>query len=154
MWLGESSHTLDEKKRLSIPRRLLANQTADASGRIAFVLTLGFEGCLFLFTEANFEKAVARLETQPFAGEDKRNMQRLFFSKALRVELDEKNRLALPDKLRELAGIERDVTLVGVADRAEIWSKVRWETFESEHGRDFARLDRVLLGGGANPPQA
>lgn len=154
MWLGESTHSLDDKGRLSVPRRLLAGQSFDATGRVSFVLTLGFEGCLFLFTEAAFEKAVARLETQPFGGEEKRNMQRLFFSKAQRIELDEKNRLNVPDKLKTLVGIDREVAIVGLVDRAELWPKAKWEAFEAEHARDFARLDGVLLGGGAGAPGA
>lgn len=153
MWLGESTHTVDDKGRVSVPRRLLAGQAFDAGGRLTLVLTLGFEGCLFLFTEASFAKAIARLETQPFGGEEKRNMQRLFFSKAARVELDEKNRLSLPEKLRQLVGIEKDVAIIGVVDRAEIWPKAKWEAFDAEHAREFAQLDRVLLGG-ANAPEA
>lgn len=149
MWLGESTHSLDDKGRLSVPRRLLANQQLGADGKLALVLTQGFEGCLFLFTEAGFAQAISRLETQAFAGADKRAMQRVFFSKAQRIELDEKNRLNLPDSLRALAGIERELVIVGVVDRAEIWSKARWEAFEKEHADSFARLDSVLLGGGA-----
>lgn len=115
---------------------------------MSFVLTLGFEGCLFLFTEAAFAKAVARLETQAFAGEEKRNMQRLFFSKAQHVELDEKNRLNLPEKLKQLVGIDREVAIVGLVDRAEIWPQAKWEAFDASHARDFGRLDSVLLGDG------
>ena len=148
MWLGESSHSLDDKGRLSVPRRLLAGQQFDGAGRAAFILTLGFEGCLFLFTEDAFRACVAKLETQAFAGEEKRTMQRLYFSKAQRVELDEKNRLSVPDKLAQLVGIEREVTLVGLVDRAEIWSKAKWDAFEQQNAREFARLERVLFGGG------
>lgn len=146
MWLGESTHTLDDKGRLSIPRRLLAGQTADGSGRIALILTLGFEGCLFLFSESGFAKAAERLETQPFAGAQMRNMQRLFFSNAQRIELDDKNRASLPDKLVQAAGLGREVVIVGVMERAEIWSKERWEAFEREHAGEFDQLDRVLCG--------
>lgn len=154
MWLGESTHSLDDKGRLSVPRRLLAGQAFGSDGRLTLVLTLGFEGCLFLFTEEGFAKAVARLETQAFAGEEKRNMQRLFFSKAQSVELDDKNRLSVPEKLKELAGIDRELVIVGLVDRAELWPKAKWEAFEREHARDFARLDSVLLGGGPAGPSA
>jgi MraZ protein len=152
MWLGEWTATVDDKGRISVPRRLLAGQAFDANGRLTLVLTLGFEGCLFLFTTQHFERAVARLETQPFAGAEKRNMQRLFFSKANFVELDDKNRLALPAKLGEAVGIARDVVLVGLADRAEIWSAQKWAAFEAQHAGDYARLDQVLLGRGTEAP--
>lgn len=149
MWLGASSHALDDKGRFSVPRRFLAAQALDGGGRLAFILTQGFEGCLFLFAEEAFRKAITRLETQAFAGEEKRNMQRLFFSKAQRVELDEKNRLNLPDALAAAVGIEHEVEIVGLVDRAEIWPKARWDAFEREHAGEFARLDRVLRGGDA-----
>jgi MraZ protein len=149
MWLGESTHALDDKGRLSVPRRLLSGQGADAGGRIAFVVTAGFEGALFLFTEAAFASAVSRLDTQAFAGEAKRRMQRLFFSKAQRVELDEKNRLLLPAELKEFAGLEREVTLVGLIDRAEIWSKAKWDAYQEAHAGEFGELDRVLSGSDA-----
>jgi MraZ protein len=153
MWLGESTHALDDKGRLSVPRRLLGGATADAAGRNAFVVTAGFEGALFLFTEAAFRSAVARLDTQPFSGEAKRRMQRLFFSKAQRLELDDKNRLLLPAELKELAGIEREVTIVGLLERAEIWARPRWEEFQRSHASEFAELDRVLCDGAARPPE-
>ena len=147
MWLGESTHALDDKGRLSVPRRLLTGQGFDGGGRLAFILTLGFEGALFVFTEANFRDAAARLETQPFVGAEKRNMQRLFFSKAQRVELDEKNRLLLPPDLKDLVGVDRDVVVIGLMQRAEIWPKAKWDAFQAEHAREFERLDRVLVGG-------
>jgi MraZ protein len=144
MWLGESTHTLDDKGRLSIPRRLLAGQTLDDSGRMAFIVTRGFEGCLFLFTEKAFKSAVERLVTQPFAGAEARNMQRQFFSASERIELDEKNRVSLPERLVKAAGLEREVVVVGVMERAEIWPKARWEAFQREREADFEQLDRVL----------
>ena len=147
MWLGESTHALDDKGRLSVPRRLLSGQTSDAGGRTAFVVTAGFEGALFLFTESAFQSAVAKLDTQAFGGEPKRRVQRLFFSKAQRVELDEKNRLMVPAELKELAGIDREVTIVGLVSRAEIWAKAKWDEFQEAHAREFAELDRVLTNG-------
>lgn len=149
MWLGESTHSLDDKGRLSVPRRLLAGQAYGDGGRLALIVTQGFEGALFVFTEPAFQQAISRLDTQAFAGPEKRTMQRLFFSKAQRVELDEKNRLLIPGDLKELAGIERDVVLVGLVDRAEIWPKDKWTAFQASHAAEFERLDRVLMGDGS-----
>mgnify|MGYP001406664454 CR=1 FL=1 len=146
MWLGESTHTLDDKGRLSIPRRLLAGQTADSSGRFKFVLTRGFEGCLFLFSESEFERVTERLVTQPFASADMRTMQRLLFSQAQHIELDEKGRFSVSEKLVKLAGLGREVVVIGAGKRAELWAKDRWEAFEREHAQNFDRLDSVLWG--------
>jgi MraZ protein len=146
MWLGESTHTLDDKGRLSIPRRLLAGQAADSNGRVAFVVSQGLEGCLFVFTEASFTRASAGLNQQPFAGAATRHLQRRLFGSAEFVELDEKNRVTLPEKLVKFAGLGREVVIVGVGERAEIWPKSRWEGFEREHANDLEQLDSVLSG--------
>ena len=62
--------------------------------------------------------------------------------------IDSSGRVLLPEKLRKYAGIDREVVMVGVADRAEIWDRARWEKFESENDDHFDALDVVLVGGG------
>jgi len=78
-------------------------------------------------------------------------MQRLFFANVQPTQLDTSGRLLLPEKLRNYAGIEREVVMVGVADRAEIWDRARWERFESTNDDDFDDLDVVLVGDGSGP---
>ena len=73
-------------------------------------------------------------------------MQRLFFSNAHRTLLDGPGRLLLPENLRAQAGIEREVVLLGLVDRVELWAKSAWGAFESESAGDFDSLDRVLSG--------
>lgn len=143
MWLGESTHTLDDKGRLSIPRRLLAGQAADANGRLAFVVTEGLEGCLFVFTQPVFQQVSASVDRRPFAGSDARGRQRRWFGSAEYIELDEKNRVTLPEKLVKFAGLAREVVIVGVGERAEIWPKDKWEAYAQEHARDLEQLDEV-----------
>ncbi len=146
MWLGESTHTLDDKGRLSIPRRLLAGQTADANGRVTFVVTEGLEGCLFVFTLAVFQQVSASVDKRPFAGPAARGRQRRWFGSAEFIELDEKNRVTLPEKLVKFAGLAREVVIVGVGERAEIWPKDVWEGYASEHARDLETLDEASSG--------
>lgn len=151
MFLGESLHSLDSKFRIVVPRRFLAEFSEDDSGKRSAVLTRGFEGCLFLFPEAGFKRALERMQLQAFGGQELRNMQRMFFSNAHSAQIDSAGRLVVPEKHRKLARLERDVVLVGVADRAEIWSKEVWEAFSEEHDEQFDRLDTVLLGGQDQP---
>ena len=73
-------------------------------------------------------------------------MQRLFFANTHQCQLDASGRLVLPEKLRTLAGIDREVVMIGVADRAEIWDRAEWERFERENAGDFDELDVVLVG--------
>jgi MraZ protein len=154
MWLGESAHSLDDKNRVFIPRRLQAGFDRDAEGRTTVILTRGFEGCLFLFSESGFAEVLDRLTTQAFAGPEERRMQRLFFASSHHVTLDAAGRLLIPEKLKTLVGLEREVVLVGVIDRVELWPKATWDGFQSQNSDEFDRLDRVLSSGGsAAPPQ-
>jgi MraZ protein len=143
---GESEHTLDPKNRFCVPKRFQDELDRSDSGHLTCVLTRGFDGCLFLFSESGFQQVLARLQTQPFVGREQRKMQRLFFSNTYRAQLDSSGRLLVPEKLKKIAGLDREVVLVGVADRAEIWSKSAWQTFESEASGDFDDLDGVLCG--------
>jgi MraZ protein len=145
---GDSTHTLDPKNRVFVPRRFQEQLGRDASGIQVAVLTRGFEGCLFLFSEQGYAQVLQRLQTQPFGGARLRTMQRLFFSNVHPSPLDSSGRVLLPEKLRKYAGIEKEVVMVGVADRAEIWDRARWERFESENDDQFDDLDVVLVGNG------
>ena len=149
MFYGESTHSLDAKNRVFVPKRFQNALLRDDAGQLNMVVTRGFEGCLFLFSGPHFEVLRGRLQTQPFGGAQLRKMQRLFFANAHVCSLDGSGRLVLPEKLRVLAGIEKEVVMVGVADRAEIWDRTRWEQFESESESDFDDLDVVLMGDGS-----
>ena len=146
LWLGESEHTLDSKHRVFVPRRFQGGFERDAEGRAVVIVTRGFEGCLFLFSEAGFAEILAGLRTRAFAGTEERRMQRLFFSNASRTTLDGSGRLLVPEKLRTRVGMEREVVLVGVVDRVELWPKADWEAFERQNSGDFDQLDQVLCG--------
>ena len=152
MFSGESKHTLDSKHRVFVPKRFQSVLDRGDDGHLAVVLTRGFDGCLFLFSEPGFEEVRSRLETQPFGGGELRKMQRLFFSNTHSSQLDASGRVVLPEKLRRLAGIEGEVVMVGVADRAEIWDRAKWEIFEAENSDSFDDLDVVLVGRGGTPP--
>jgi MraZ protein len=145
-WLGESEHSLDDKNRVFLPRRFLAGLDRDSEGRTTVVVTRGFEGCLFLFSESRFTEFLARLKDLAFAGPRERNIQRLFFANTHRTALDEKGRLLVPDKLKALGHIDREVVLVGVIDRIEVWSKAAWNAFERDHASAFDELGGYLFG--------
>ena len=146
MFFGESTHTLDAKHRVFVPKRFQGALGRDDQGHLTVIVTRGFDRCLFLFSEEGFTEVRRRLNTQSFAGAKLRKMQRLFFSNTHRCQLDASGRLVLPEKLRTVAGIEKEIVMVGVADRAEIWDRTEWERFENENASDFDDLDVVLVG--------
>ncbi len=146
MFVGESTHTLDAKHRLAVPKRLQEGLDRNEEGQLLAIVTRGFEGCLFLFSESGFQELARRVRTGAFEGKELRNIQRMFFSSSFQVQLDASGRILLPEKLREFAAIEREVAMIGVVDRVEIWAKDKWNAFESENSSHYDQLDKVLLG--------
>ena len=144
MFYDSSYHTIDAKNRVFVPKRFLPELGRGSEGDVVCYLTLGFEGCLFLFSETGFESALERLNVEAFAGSEARKMQRLFFSNTQKTALDASGRLLIPDKLKSRIGIDKEIVMVGVADRAEIWPKERWDEFQASNEADYDLLDRVL----------
>ena len=121
MLLGEFNHSIDEKGRLIIPAKL-----RDDLGE-NFVICNGLEGCLFVYSQEEWSKFVAELETLPRMSKDARIYKRYFFGSASEGTFDKQGRVLVPTPLRKSANLEKDVVLVGVQDHVEIWAKALWE---------------------------
>jgi MraZ protein len=139
---------VDDKGRVFVPKRFqdALPLTKDAA-RVAYV-TRGQDACLYLFSESGFQRALAELDTRVFNGGDLRAAKRLFFSNTVKLELDASGRILLPEKLRAAASITRDVVMVGVGDRAEIWQREAWEAYEAAHRGKLDHIDRAIAGDG------
>ncbi|MBP5661503.1 MAG: division/cell wall cluster transcriptional repressor MraZ [Lachnospiraceae bacterium] len=121
MFKGEYNHTIDEKGRLIIPakfREELGNE---------FVVTRGLDGCLFGYNNSEWEVFEGKLRALPLTNKDARAFQRYMLAGAASVEIDKQGRILLPQSLRTFAGLEKDVVLIGVAGRIEIWNKDIYE---------------------------
>ncbi len=154
MWIGESSHTLDAKYRVFLPKRFQDGLGRDAEGGLTAILSRGFEDCIALYSDAGFQRALDRMQVQAFSSEQQRLMQRLLFSDTYHTTLDAAGRIILPESLRALAQIEsKDVVVVGLIDRIEVWDKARWVQFKSHNQSKFNQLDRVLSAPGLAPGQ-
>ena len=126
--LGTHSYQLDPKGRISLPARF---REAFAAGA---VLTLGQDGCLFCFPRAEWEMRAAEVRNLPLSDAGGRAYARMFFGKAEAVELDSQGRLLVPQRLRGEIGIRKEVVVLGVFDRMEIWDRETHERYEAGHG--------------------
>ncbi|TDJ78003.1 MAG: division/cell wall cluster transcriptional repressor MraZ [Planctomycetota bacterium] len=146
MFLGESRHPVDAKHRVFLPKKFHQLLPVDEDGDRVAVLARGFgeHECLDLFTVPGFERATSRMNTDAFTDPEQRRLQRIYFSNTSRVTLDASGRLLLPEKLRKLAGIEREVVFVGVMDRIEIWSAEQWDVFEQTNEDKYEEVTGVL----------
>lgn len=120
MFMGEYSHSIDDKGRLIIPSRFREELGKNS------VLTKGLDGCLSIYPKSEWEAFERKLRTLPLTSKDARSFIRFFVSSASPCELDKQGRILVPATLREYAGLEKDVVLTGNIDRVEIWSKSKW----------------------------
>lgn len=138
MFMGEYQHAVDAKGRLIIPAKL-----RDGLGE-RFIATKGLDKCLFVFPHTEFEAFSDKLRSLGMANSAARAFNRLFFSGATECELDPQGRILLPSNLREYAGVEKDVVIVGVENRVEIWSQERWAEYSDEAGELFTEIAEKL----------
>ena len=122
MFMGEYNHTIDAKGRLIIPSKFRETLGEE------FVVTKGLDGCLFVYDNNEWKAFEEKLKSLPLTNKDARQFVRFFLAGAAMVQVDKQGRILVPAVLREFAGLEKDVVLVGVASRVEIWSQERWES--------------------------
>lgn len=123
MLLGEFRHSLDAKGRVFLPARWREELATGV------VVTRGLDTSLVLMTKDRFGRRAEQLEQLAHEQRINRDYLRLFYSGASEEKVDGQGRMSIPPLLREFAGLVKDVVLVGVSDRAEIWDRERWETY-------------------------
>lgn len=121
---GEYQHTIDSKGRVFIPAKLREELGAH------FVVTKGLDDCLFAYPMEEWHALEENIRALPMS--KSRNLQRFFFSAAADSELDTQGRVLVPQNLRTYAGLTKDVTIIGVSGRAEIWDSARWAEYNSD----------------------
>ena len=121
MFMGEYNHTIDAKGRLIVPSKF-----REALGD-TFVVTKGLDGCLFVYDNEEWQAFEEKLRSLPITNKEARQFARFFLAGAAEVEVDKQGRILVPNILREFAQINKEVVLIGVASRIEIWSKERFE---------------------------
>lgn len=139
MFIGEYQHSIDDKGRVHIPARF-----REALGS-AFVLTRGLDNCLFAFPLVEWAKLEEKLKGLPFTKGDARAFTRFFFAGAAEVELDRQGRVVVPPHLRQYAKLERDVVVLGVSDRVEIWAKDVWDAYERQTDLSYEEVAEKLI---------
>lgn len=135
MWYGEYSHKLDNKDRFVLPAKFREKIKAFESK--IFYITRGLEGCLFMFSKDVWQTLEEKLKSVSFTKQEGRSFNRLYFSGAQEIEVDSQGRVFIPSYLKEFSQIKRDIVIVGVGDRIEIWDKECWERFYQENKKKF-----------------
>lgn len=124
MLIGEYTHTLDPKKRLSVP----AKWRKELGKRV--VVTKGLDTCLFVYPLKEWGQITEKIGQLPFGQASTRDFNRFFLSGAVETEVDSAGRILVPDFLKEFAKLGSKVVLAGVHDRVEIWDETAWDEYK------------------------
>ncbi len=120
MLIGEYTHSIDEKNRVSIPAKFRSEMGKK------IVVTPGLDQCLFVFTQKEWAKIEDKLNQSSLLQADNRSFNRFMFAGAVEAEVDSIGRVLIPDFLRERANLKSKVVVIGVSSRVEIWNEKTW----------------------------
>ncbi|MFC1624153.1 division/cell wall cluster transcriptional repressor MraZ [Candidatus Omnitrophota bacterium] len=143
MFYGEFEHTLDRKGRLIIPSKFRDALKEHYIER--FFITRGLDKCLFMFAEDEWKLQEQKFKSMSFTKSEHRRFNRLYFSGACELIPDKQGRVLLTSYLKDYAGIKKDVYIIGVANRIEIWSQGNWRSYYSSSKDAFEEVAEKLV---------
>jgi MraZ protein len=126
MLIGQYSHTIDDKKRLSLPSKFKTTFGKKA------IVTRGLDTCLFVYTVKEWEKIADKLATGSLGSKDSRDLNRFFLSGAVEIDVDSAGRILIPEYLKDFAKLSDKVIFAGLYNRAEIWNETEWENKQKQ----------------------
>ncbi|MEW6189185.1 MAG: division/cell wall cluster transcriptional repressor MraZ [Actinomycetota bacterium] len=138
MFSGEFHHTLDSTGRLILPAEF---RDALADG---LFIAKGMEECLFIFSRKEWLQLADKIRLLPLTKKAARQFSRCLFSGAKEGVLDKQGRVLIPEHLRNYAGLNRDVVIIGVSNRLEIWNRENWETYQKQAEKSYAEVAEHL----------
>ena len=138
MFLGEYKHSIDAKKRLSVPSKF----RRDLGGSI--ILTRGLDQSLFLYSREEWQKIAEKLSALPAGQADTRGFVRLMLAGAEELALDALGRILIPEHLRTYARLGQQVVITGVYNRLEIWDETLWTSYKKKVEKDADMLAEKL----------
>ena len=143
MFYGEYFHTIDRKGRIILPSKF--REAAKTHFIEKFYVTRGLDKCLFMFSEEEWRSQETKFKSLPFTKQESRAFNRLYFSGAVEIIPDRQGRILLPTYLKDFAEIKKDVVLVGVSNRVEIWSNDLWRDFYANSRQAFEGIAEKLM---------
>ncbi len=137
IFFGEYHYTVDEKNRVFIPSRL--RERLNRYGKF-LILLRGLDRCILIYPESIWEDLSQKIQELPLTSREARQFSRYIFSGTYQCEMDSQGRVSLPGPLKEYAGIDKEVVIIGAGNRVEIWGKEEWD----EHFREMGdKIDDI-----------
>ena len=143
MFYGEYLHSIDRKGRVISPAKF--REVAKGNFIEKFFVTRGLDKCLFMFSEEEWRSQENKFKAISFTKAEARKFNRLYFSGAVEITFDTQGRVLLPQYLKDFAQIKKDVVLVGVSNRIEIWARNNWQEFYGSSKQSFEEIAEKLM---------
>lgn len=143
MFYGEFTHSIDRKGRIILPAKF--REVAKAHFIEKFYVTRGLDKCLFVFSEEEWRTQENKFKSLSFTKQQARTFNRLYFSGAVEIAFDTQGRVLLPQYLKDYAGVKKDVVIVGVSNRIEIWARDIWEEYYGNSRQSFEEIAEKLM---------
>ncbi len=134
MFIGEYSHSLDDKGRLAIPVKFRRELAKGA------VVTRGLDNCLFLYSKNEWQKLAEKLAALPISQANSRAFARLMLAGAMDVELDKQGRIIIPEYLRQFAQLRKNIVVAGLLNRLEFWDSDNWKAYKSQTEKESGEI--------------
>jgi MraZ protein len=143
MFYGEYLHSIDRKGRLILPSKF--REVSKNNFIEKFFVTRGLDKCLFMFSEEEWKSQENKFKSVSFTKQESRVFNRIYFSGAVDVAADKQGRILIPQYLKDFAEIKREVVIVGVSNRIEIWAKEKWQEFYKNWRSSFEEISEKLI---------
>lgn len=138
MFIGEYKHTIDTKKRLSLPYKFRRELSKGV------IVTRGFEKCLVVYSQKEWKEVIEELRRLPTSRAESRKFNRVVLGGAVEVNLDKLGRILIPEYLKKYAGLKKNVIVCGLSNKLEIWDVQKWETYRKRAEQDIDKIAEKL----------
>lgn len=138
MFIGEYTHSIDDKGRLAVPAKFRPDLSKGA------VVTRGLDNALVIYPMDEWQKLATKLSELPMSQANSRAFSRLMLSGAMDVELDKQGRISIPEYLRKFGSITKKVVLTGLYNRIEIWDEAKWDVYRTQTEADSNSIAEEL----------
>ncbi len=138
MFIGEYRHSIDDKGRLAIPVKFRGDLESGA------IVTRGLDGCLYVYTSAEWQKLAGKLAAMPMSQSNSRAFARLMLAGAMDCAIDGQGRIVLPEYLRKYANVKKNVVIAGLYNHLELWDEKAWNAYKQKTEKDSGEIAEQL----------
>jgi len=138
MLIGEYIYIIDDKKRVAIPPKMRSELGKSA------VLTRGLDNCLVLYPLKEWQNLSKKMAALPAGQINARGFTRVVLSGAIEVGLDKLGRILIPDHLKKYAFLKKNVAIIGVSNRVEIWDEARWQEYKAKMEKTVGEMAQQI----------